>query len=72
MSALVNLAASAQADLLAIQENAIIALSYALFGPVRAAHLRAPAAKTDQGMQLCNRRSHGVAAHYPSLTSLPS
>jgi len=33
-----------------------------MFGPVRAAHLRAPAANTDQDMQLYNRRNKVVAA----------
>ena len=33
-----------------------------MFGPVRAARLRAPAANTDQDMQLCNRRNKAVAA----------
>jgi len=33
-----------------------------MFGPVRAAHLRAPAANTDQDMQLYNRRHKVVAA----------
>ena len=61
MTASVNPAASArpaQADLLGIPETTIIAL----FGPVRAAHLRAPAANTDQDMQLYNRRNKVVAA----------
>ena len=61
MTASVNPAASArpaQADLLGIPETTIIAL----FGPVRAALLRAPAANTDQDMQLYNRRNKVVAA----------
>ena len=36
-----------------------------MFGPVRAAHLRTPAANTDQDMQLYNRRNKAVAALAP-------
>jgi len=45
-----------QAELLAIQENTIIAL----FGPVRAAHLRAPVANTDHELATFSRRNKAM------------